>query len=149
MVSISSEASATDNIPTLVTSLATITHRAEQLLAGGGAPAVPKQKYFDDRDGRKEKTVNNKETAGERKTGWPTFEQKTLYKYPDIYRCYIELISSEYVGKCRLYFCPPYVRERMNVEKQYPCLRKRESIFLYTGCFFFFGFSQGAVNQLF
>ena len=92
MVSISSEASATDNIPTLVTSLATIQHRAEQLLAGGGAPAVPKQKYFDDRDGRKEKTVNNKETAGERKTGWPTFEQKTLYKYPDIYRCYIEFI---------------------------------------------------------
>ena len=107
VVSISSEASATDNIPTLVTSLATIQHRAEQLLAGGGAPAVPKQKYFDDRDGRKEKTVNIKETAGERKTGWPTFEQKTLYKYPDIYRCYIELISSEYVGKCRLYFCPP------------------------------------------
>ena len=89
VLSISSEASATDNIPTLVTSLATIQHRAEQLLAGGGAPAVPKQKYFDDRDGRKEKTVNIKETAGERKTGWPTFEQKTLYKYPDIYRCYI------------------------------------------------------------
>ena len=96
--SISSEATVTDNIPNIVTSLnepdqrTKIEAKAARILDNYGN--IPKQKYFDDRDGRKgEKGIEREkgqtlETDNDMKTKnrLPVFDQRVLFKYPDIYR---------------------------------------------------------------
>ena len=90
--SISSEATVTDNIhnilshethPDVEAQRAKIEMKAKILL--GGIGRVTKQKYFDDRDGRKDgpRNLRAKETEAHK---FPIFDQKTLFKYPDVYR---------------------------------------------------------------
>ena len=97
--SISSEATVTDNIPNIVTSLtepdqsqrAKIEAKAARILDNYGN--IPKQKYFDDRDGRKGEKCPSSET--EKKTGsrLPVFDQRVVFKYPDIYRRDMRMLS--------------------------------------------------------
>ena len=88
--SISSEATVTDNIPNIVTSLnepdqrAKIEAKAARILDNYGN--IPKQKYFDDRDGRKGDKCPSSETVKKTGSGLPVFDQKVVFKYPDIYR---------------------------------------------------------------
>ena len=88
--SISSEATVTDNIPNIVTSLnepdqrAKIEAKAAKILDNYGN--IPKQKYFDDRDGRKGEKCPSSETVKKTGSGLPVFDQKVVFKYPDIYR---------------------------------------------------------------
>jgi len=90
--SISSEATVTDNIhnilshethPDVEAQRAKIEMKAKILL--GGIGRVTKQKYFDDRDGRKDgpRNLRAKETEAHK---FPIFDQKTVFKYPDVYR---------------------------------------------------------------
>ena len=90
--SISSEATVTDNLhnilshethPDVEAQRAKIEIKAKMLL--GGIGKVTKQKYFDDRDGRKDEPRKMK--AKENDTNkFPIFDQKTVFKYPDVYR---------------------------------------------------------------
>ena len=92
--SISSEATVTDNIPNIVTSLnepdqrTKIEAKAARILDNYGN--IPKQKYFDDRDGRKGEKGQTLETDDMKtmktKNRLPVFDQRVLFKYPDIYR---------------------------------------------------------------
>ena len=88
--SISSEATVTDNIPNIVTSLnepdqrTKIEAKAARILDNYGN--IPKQKYFDDRDGRKGEKGKLLETNMKTKNRLPVFDQRVLFKYPDIYR---------------------------------------------------------------
>jgi len=88
--SISSEATVTDNIPNIVISLnepdqrTKIEAKAARILDNYGN--IPKQKYFDDRDGRKGEKGQTLETDMKTKNRLPVFDQRVLFKYPDIYR---------------------------------------------------------------
>ena len=90
--SISSEATVTDNIhnilshephPDVEAQKAKIEMKAKMLL--GGIGKVTKQKYYDNRDGRKDepRIIKTKENESKK---FPIFDQKTVFKYPDVYR---------------------------------------------------------------
>merc|ERR1711915_788658 len=97
--SISSEATVTDNIPNLISGelqpevidqKAKIERKAKNLMEMIGN--VPKQKYFDNRDGRKEfghgltsdKAVTQEEEKPSSKL--PVFKQTAVFRYPDVLR---------------------------------------------------------------
>lgn len=89
IVSISSENTVTDNIPTIAASEVhpdvkaqrdKIERKANILLENIGR--VSKQKYFDNRDGRKEDDVRVRKPAQEKTMS--KFEQNSQYCYPDV-----------------------------------------------------------------
>jgi len=95
--SISSEATVTDNIPNLISGdlqpeimdqKAKIERKAKKLIEMIGN--VPKQKYFDDRDGRKDgvntRDKNRTQELEKPSSKLPVYNQKAVFRYPDVLR---------------------------------------------------------------